>query len=95
MSNIFKTKEITYIDDCRELSYAECIGLITNGLIFNLFNPTPEYLKKDLISKIIKYTIQCDPDKKSIIITLDSKSSIFKAIFIPVFSNCFTVYSLA
>jgi len=85
MSNIFKTKEITYIDDCRELNYAECMGLITNGLIFNLFNPTDEfeYFKKNFMSNIIKYTVQCDPDGKSIMITLDCGGPIFKAFFIP------------
>lgn len=88
MSDIFKTREITYIDDCRKLNYTECMGLITNGIIFKKFNIINEYdfdyfLLKYFQGQIKKYTMRCIPETKEILIKLDSHYTQYEIHFVP------------
>ena len=77
-SNIFKTKEVKYIDDCRVLNYAECIGLITNGIVFKKFNIINKYdfdylfLDEFFGGQIRNYTMRCLPETKEMLITFNS-----------------------
>lgn len=93
MSNIFKTKEVIYIDDCRELNYAECMGLVLNGIIFNKFdvkggyNVNYHHFKNALIDTYIdKYTFHCDPEQKSIIIELHDNYHNYRIYIIPMYN---------
>ena len=89
MSNIFKTKEITYIDDCRKLNYAECIGLLSHGIMFNNFNIIDEYDFKSLFlddfihGNIKRYTMRCIPEKKETVIKIEGYYGCYEIYFIP------------
>lgn len=90
MSNIFKTAEITYIDDCRELNYTECLGLILNGILFNKFNIKDgysinyRYFKAGLIKgNINRYTFSCNPEQNSNIIRLYDNDNNYELYIIP------------
>ena len=73
MSDIFKTKEVRYVDDCRMLNYAECMGLITNGIIFKKFNIINKYdfdylfLDEFFGGQIKYYVMRCIPETKEIL----------------------------
>ena len=91
--DIFKTKEVVYIDDCRKLNYLECIGLITNGLQLNKIFPT-EYMHSEVVYfeenflLINKYIFKSDPYDKTNIITILCKNDIeYEIYFIPKDTN--------
>ena len=93
MSDIFKTKEVIYIDNCRELNFLECVGLITNGLQLNKILPTGymhsevTYFKENFLL-INKYIFKCDSYNKTSIITIFCKNDIeYEIHFIPKDTN--------
>ena len=89
MSDIFKTKEVKYVDDCRMLNYAECMGLITNGIIFKKFNIINRYdfdylfLEEFLEGQINKYIMRCIPETKEILIKLYTFYTQYEIHFVP------------
>lgn len=77
MSINFKTKEVFYIDDTRQLNYLECMGLIQNSITFNLIEPIEKV--EDSVSEVKmfmilmggyfnSYVLRCDPKYKMAII---------------------------
>lgn len=93
MSDIFKTTEITYIDDCRNLNYTECLGLVLNGMMFNKFNIKDgyninyRYFKAVLINgHINKYIFSCNPEQNSIIIELHDNYNNYEVYIIPMYN---------
>jgi len=92
MSDIFKEKEVIYVDDCRKLSYLECIGLITNGIQFNKVVPTYIVSEityfEEIFLLINKYIFKSDPYNKTNIITILCKNGIeYEIYFIPKDTN--------
>lgn len=82
MSMNFKSKEIFYIDDARQLNYLECMGLIQNSITFNLIKPLK--LTEDCNAEITiftnlmrgffnSYVLKCDPKYKTVILELKTK----------------------
>lgn len=60
------SKNVYFIEDCRQLSYIECIGLIQHGIIFDLVHIIDKNLYSDFynfiwIEELKKYIFSCDP----------------------------------
>ena len=79
MSIEIKEKTIEIIDDCRHLSRAEMLGIIS----FDVYNgdQIPEWFFENLIRG--KWTITCDPDDNTIKYCSNIHDFDYSVIFIP------------